>query len=323
MAIDKPYVSVIIPAFNEEDHVGQCLETLLQIDYPKDRFEVIVVDNGSKDQTMKIVKRFPVKLFCKPGVRVGAVRNYGVAQATGSILAFVDADCLVTPKWLSAGVEKLNEAKVGAVGGVCKLPKDPSWVEECWVLSPSPEDRYTHSLAGGSIICKRDAFEGVGGFDEQMNAGEDTNLAEKLIRKGWDLLMLKNCAVIHLGWPKTLRVFMRRQCWHGSSAFTSRSIFNLEKVSYVTVAFIVFALASPVLLLAKSSWWLLTASLWLSVPLIFTVRRVAKDELKQLDPLRLAKIYVLQLCYFLGRSWGFFISLFAKFGILKNKKTYY
>src|SRR5579884_1618468 len=91
-------VSIIIPALNEARMIGKCLESVAQLDFPHGHFEVILVDNGSTDDTVKIAESFTdrihLKVLQKRGVRISGLRNLGAREAQGEIVAFLDADCL-------------------------------------------------------------------------------------------------------------------------------------------------------------------------------------------------------------------------------------
>ncbi len=103
--IGETQVSIIIPAFNEARVIGKCLDSLTRLDFPPDHFEVILVDNGSADATVEIAKSFADRLnltvLQKHGVKISALRNLGANAASGAILAFLDADCLPPPSWLT------------------------------------------------------------------------------------------------------------------------------------------------------------------------------------------------------------------------------
>src|SRR5215475_9251882 len=97
-------ISIIIPALNEEKMIGRCLESLTKLAFARDRFEVLVVDNGSRDKTLMIVESFKdrlnLRVLQQAGVRISALRNLGARAAAGDILAFLDADCLAPTDWL-------------------------------------------------------------------------------------------------------------------------------------------------------------------------------------------------------------------------------
>jgi glycosyltransferase involved in cell wall biosynthesis len=113
-----PFVSVIVPVLNGESCISDCLRSLLQLEYPRERLEIIVVDNGSTDGTLELVRRFPVRLIheYKPGSY--AARNAGVRLAKGEILAFTDADCIVESNWIQEIVIILEHTGAQAVIGV-------------------------------------------------------------------------------------------------------------------------------------------------------------------------------------------------------------
>ena len=116
-------ISIIIPALNEEKMIGRCLESLTRLAYARDRFEVLVVDNGSRDRTVAIAESFKERLNLKvlqqAGVRISALRNLGARAASGDILAFLDADCLAPTDWLDS-IFALSPANDAGVSG-CAL----------------------------------------------------------------------------------------------------------------------------------------------------------------------------------------------------------
>lgn len=212
-----PKVSIILPARNEETFIGRVLTALGRLDYPPERYEVIIVDNASTDATAEIAGAMGAMVVKHPRGRVGAVRNAGARVASGSILAFLDADCVVPRTWLRGAVEALGEPRVGAVGGACTAPKEGSWVERAWAArGPTTRDEVT-ALAASSMIISHAFFDRLGGFDESLVAGEDDDLSYRIRARGERLVGLPACDVVHLGYPTTLRDVLRRQVWHGRS----------------------------------------------------------------------------------------------------------
>ncbi|MEM7528450.1 MAG: glycosyltransferase [Pseudomonadota bacterium] len=105
-----PFVSVVIPARDAAGTIGRCLDALAAQQYPADRYEVLVVDNGSRDATAEIVSGKPRATLLtetKPGAY--AARNRGVAAARGEIVAFTDADCMPAPDWLATAVAAIGD----------------------------------------------------------------------------------------------------------------------------------------------------------------------------------------------------------------------
>ncbi len=125
--IQKPIISVIIPAFNEELYIGNCLSSLMKQQGCSD-FEVVVVDNNSTDNTAKIVKKYPVKLVTEKVSGVVKARQCGLSKAKGNIIVSTDADCVFKPYWL-ANIERFYIDNPQAVGlaGHYYFYKSPLW----------------------------------------------------------------------------------------------------------------------------------------------------------------------------------------------------
>ena len=102
---ELPLVSVVIPVWNSPDLIGKCLTALAQQTYPRDRFEVLVVDNGSTDATANVARSYPfVAVLSEPVAGSYRARNRGLRSARGEYVAFTDADCIPDPDWLTAAV---------------------------------------------------------------------------------------------------------------------------------------------------------------------------------------------------------------------------
>lgn len=317
------FVSIVLPSFNEERYIETTMKSLLELDYPRDKFEIIVVDNGSSDRTVEIARQYADKVFIVPNVRVGAVRNYGVSNAIGNLIAFLDSDCIPPRDWLRRSQQYMKQNGCDVVGGVYLLRPDPSWVESAWVVAPDLRDRPTNILVGGSIVISRSAFDAVSGFDESLNAGEDSALARKLLANGYKVHFAKCCAVIHLGYPYSLKDFIKRQFWHASSYLKSRKKGKPDLMFFATLLFLVMLVTLPVLLLLSPVGALLTLAGLAGLPMVLTLRRVASARFFTLRLDRYLKMYVLDFCYLLGRSGGLVKSILTEFNILHDKKTYY
>ncbi len=201
------FVSVIIPALNEEKTIGDCLVSLFKMDYPPERWEILVVDNGSTDRTAEIVKSFPVRYLREERPGPSAARNKGIEASKGEILAFTDADCVVTAGWLQELVRGFVGEEVGVVVGevLAYPPQTPAErymamrkpLRQMWNLSYPVSPWFATS----SVALRRKVFDNIGLFDPQILTGEDVDIS-------WRFFQNKNFKLVHR--PKSV-VFHRHR----------------------------------------------------------------------------------------------------------------
>ena len=205
MVGSPPFVSVVIPVLNGERTIGDCLTSVLQNDYPADRREILVVDNGSSDRTPEIVKSFPVS--CLRDLRRGAARarNRGIEASGGEIIAFTDADCLASTRWLRELVNGFDRPQVGGVAGEI-LPYPPQTPAERYaarIRHLSPE-RYLRRpifpfAVTANLAFRREVFDVVGLMDPRSpRGGESTDFCTRFFRgTGLQLRLASRAAVFH------------------------------------------------------------------------------------------------------------------------------
>ena len=182
------FISVVIPAYNEEQYLGRCLQALRAQSYPASRFEIIVVDNGSTDATADIAHRFGARIVSEPRKGVARARQTGFDAARGEIIASTDADTTVLTFWLARiAVHFEADPDLGAVYGPVHW-RDSRPVEQLalsypatWVLWAS--NRLGRSLWWGSnFAVRREVFYAAGGFPVDWPSGEDTDLSLRVSR---------------------------------------------------------------------------------------------------------------------------------------------
>jgi GT2 family glycosyltransferase len=184
-----PTVAVIVPVFNGEATIEDCVESLVKLDYPSDALEVAVVDNRSTDRTREVVARHPVRLVSEDEVQSSyAARNRGVAATSGEILAFTDADCVVERGWVRALVGAMAREGVGGVAGVIRAAHSTTAIaryqaDRCIVA----ENAYAHPVLPfaqtANAAYLRSAFERVGGFDARIVYGGDLDFSWRMQRE--------------------------------------------------------------------------------------------------------------------------------------------
>ncbi len=181
--------SIIIPAFNEENWIAHCLKSLKKQDYRGD-FEIIVVDNASSDKTSQIANKLGAKVFFEPRKGISNALIKGVKAAQGEIFAFIDSDTIANPNWL----EKINkifeeDEKVVAAGGPYSFYDANFFINFFTRRIVVPLYRKIlyqrwKGLPGANMAVKEDAYKKSGGFNPQMNFGQDLELSRRLAKFG-------------------------------------------------------------------------------------------------------------------------------------------
>ncbi len=186
-------VSVVIPAYNEEDNLPSCLEAFLK-QTTREPFEVIVVDNASIDKTAKVASNFSTKLNLKiigePEKGRGAARARGFNEAQGDVVLSTDADCVVPPNWIEVMALALRSDRGVAVSGsfvVAGLPPIKSFIFRAIQGAAMRFYRvwFQHWwLNGFNFAIYKNAYQQAGGFKSELNAQEDIDLSLRVHKLG-------------------------------------------------------------------------------------------------------------------------------------------
>jgi glycosyltransferase involved in cell wall biosynthesis len=215
-----PMVSVVICAYNAERTMRPCLESLRKLDYPN--FEVVIVDDGSRDRTAEISMDFPeFRLIRQPNKGLSVARNVGLHAARGEIIAYTDSDCVVDPHWLTLIVRSMLENNFDGCGGPNYAPHEDGWIEASCAASPGApchvlvaEDRAEH-LAGCNMVFTKAALAKVGGFDPQFTAaGDDVDVCWRMLDAGLKLGFAPAAFVWHFR-RNTIKAYYGQQRGYG------------------------------------------------------------------------------------------------------------
>ncbi|GMU92826.1 MAG: hypothetical protein AMXMBFR4_18840 [Candidatus Hydrogenedentota bacterium] len=284
-------VSVIIPARNAEATLAPCVEACLAQSYA-DR-EIIVVDDGSSDSTPRIAREFHVRLITQPPRGPAAARNTGARAATGDILAFTDSDCIPRRDWLENLARAFADG-ADAVGGTYDIANP----ESALASLIDAEIRARHGsfnpsvdfLGSFNMAVRKDAFDGVLGFDESFTAasGEDNDLSYRLADHGYRLRFVKEAVVSHFH-PTRLMPYLRTQARHGFwrvKLYTkhlgrARGDDYAGPAELLAPSAFLFVLVTGVLVLLHSRWWLLgllPSLFWLVLYRMRLVRALMTNE---------------------------------------------
>ena len=211
-------VSIIIPAYNEEKNLPACLDSISKLNFSKEDLEVILVDNGSIDRTLEIAESFGAITLSDDSMNVSGLRNYGVKHSSGDILAFVDADCVVSQDWLKNSLPYFNLNNVAAWGAPPTLPENATWVQQTWYIVRQKEKQVQEVswLETMNLFVRKNQFVAVGGFNETLVTCEDVDLCYR-IRKYGKIISDSRLVVIHHGEASTLSAFFKKELWRGRS----------------------------------------------------------------------------------------------------------
>jgi glycosyltransferase involved in cell wall biosynthesis len=218
-----PRVSVVVPAYNAAATIEECVDSLLALHYPQESREVIVVDNGSTDRTRAVLDRYGTAISIVEMRRRGAAaaRNAGIAHATGEIIAFTDADCIVDPDWLAELLVPLADVRIGIVGGL-NLARPPANAIELYGERIHDHRRAIEELQPPYAITmnwasRRDVLDAVGTFDEGLLRGEDVDLAYRIFAAGYEIAFRPQAVIYHRN-ERTLAGLFREGWRHGFHA---------------------------------------------------------------------------------------------------------
>jgi glycosyltransferase involved in cell wall biosynthesis len=201
-----PFVSVIIPVFNDSERLKLCLEALGEQTYPEEQYEIIVVDNGSSERIEKAIRPFKQVLVVhekRPGSY--AARNKGISVARGEILAFTDSDCIPAKNWIEMGVKQLlSKPECGLVGGRIEIffedPHNPNAVELYDSINYLQQRKYIeeyHFGATANLFAFKEVFNEVGYFNDLLKSGGDMEWGQRVFSFGYSLLYSDDSYVAH------------------------------------------------------------------------------------------------------------------------------
>jgi len=195
----QPQISIVIPSGRPE-MVRMTLEALTKQQCDSTCYEVLLVTpfvKGEREVFSQSVRIVEVEKLHSPG----RMRNIGVGEARGEVLAFIDDDCVPPVEWLNSMISKLNESKKTAVIGCRLICGDRTFMNRCadHCLFAAYQYRESRMIALGSaaLVVRRRAFEEAGGFDEHLLASEDWDFSLCLQKKGWGCFFDADVEVRH------------------------------------------------------------------------------------------------------------------------------
>jgi glycosyltransferase involved in cell wall biosynthesis len=246
---DDPFVSVIVPVFNDAERLRLCLQALENQTYLKHCYEVIVVDNASQEDIKPVVGQFQQAIAAyesQPGSY--AARNTGLALAKGEVIAFTDADCIPASDWLEKGVMTLTSVpNCGMVGGRIDIffrdENQATPIELYESLTAFPQHKLVQQqqfAATANVFTYKQVIERVGQFETTLKSGGDVEWGQRVAAAGYQLVYADEVRVAHPARHSWSQLFKRtvrmtgglydRHCRNGSSLIDRNKKYLLKLI---------------------------------------------------------------------------------------------
>jgi glycosyltransferase involved in cell wall biosynthesis len=222
---NTPFISVVVCAYNAASTMDGCLASFLKVDYPA--FEVVVVDDGSKDETGAIADRYAALapdryvVVHQANQGLSVARNVGFAHSRGEIIAYTDSDCYVDPHWLTYMALAFADPRFAAVGGPNLPPPEDNRVAACVAVSPGApthvllKDDLAEHIPGCNMAFRREALAAVDGFDATYRAaGDDVDVCWRLQDLGYTIGFSAAMTVWHHR-RNTIKAYLKQQMGYG------------------------------------------------------------------------------------------------------------
>lgn len=245
------YISIIIPTFNRDAFLPNAIKGITKLNYQSDKYEILIIDNGSTDNTKNISKKViqenpghTIKYIFEPSPGLLAARHKGASEAQGDILTFIDDDIIPFPTWLTAISKSFDDDGVQLVGGKT-LPKyeetPPAWLHQLWGVTPyggtscgylslqdlgdQPRDIHPNYIFGLNLSIRKTALLDAGGFHpdlypkylQRFQGDGETGLTLRCFNKGFKAVYNPEAGVYHCIPPQrmTIPYFENRMFYQG------------------------------------------------------------------------------------------------------------
>jgi len=210
--MEKNQLSIIVPMHNGSDYIEECLNGILS--QTVKNLEVILVDDCSTDDTLKKAERYPFRVISlKKRTRVSHARNYGAKNSRGKILIFVDADVVLPPDAIQRLISALSKPNTDAVSGIYyeDIPQDnffSQFINLFVIFRYTKPPEFITFIFNCFCAIKREAFEAVGGYNENIAYYEDVEIGHKLTNKGFYCRLDPDIKVIHVKYYSHLSLLL-------------------------------------------------------------------------------------------------------------------
>jgi GT2 family glycosyltransferase len=227
----EPFLSIIVPTYNRPDSLASCVQSVVQLDYPCDRFEALIVDDGSRvpptESVREVKDAVNVRLLTQPHGGPARARNLAAWQAKGDYLVFIDDDCRVPPDFLARVSAELQATPDTGIGGKTVNVLDNVYSAASQVHVDYLYNYYNRAgdtaqfFSSNNLALPADAFRRIGGFDASFITGEDRELCDRWLHAGHKLRYCPEVQVYHAH-ALTFASFCSQHFNYGRGAFRYR-----------------------------------------------------------------------------------------------------
>jgi cellulose synthase/poly-beta-1,6-N-acetylglucosamine synthase-like glycosyltransferase len=221
---NNPFVSIVIPTYNRSAILSRCLDSLCNQTFPKDRYEIIVINDGSKDTTEDILRKFEKKASCRfiwstqENNGRSSARNSGIAKSKGELICFIDDDCIAERDWIKNLTAGFAIDAIGAVGGKIISYKTNTPLQQ-FIDDSGSVDQETfikrNTLITGNAAYRRHVVADIKGFDSRLIACEDLDISIKTQLLDYKIRYIPDAVVYH-DHPATVKGFFSQQFRNGT-----------------------------------------------------------------------------------------------------------
>lgn len=330
-----PFVSIVLPCLNENEYISDCLDSIINFDYPKDQFEVIICDglsdDGTRDQILAYQKKYPcIKMIDNPKKIIPAALNLGIKSAVGEIIFRLDVHSDYPRDYMVKSVSRLIEYKVANVGGVIiTKPKTPSYIGKSIVAvlsSPfgvgnslfrtgSKEPTEVDTVFGGCF--HRSLFNEIGFYNEDIKGNEDLELNLRIKAAGGKIMLFPDIVATYYA-RSSIWAFCKNNFRNGFWAiYTLKFVkyFALKVRHLIPMVFFLSVLISSVLgFLYNQNFLILLAVIlfpYLVMNLLSSLKIANNNGVHLLFVLPVL-FFVLHMSHGIGAFWGLLKTIFSR-----------
>jgi len=191
-------VSVVLIAYNIAEKIDSCLNSVLNQNF--EDYEVVVVDDGSTDNTVEKIKRYPIRLIRQTNQGIAGARNAGARVSRGDVIIFLDGDCVVLDDFIEKMVEPFQSPKIGMTQGYIDIANPESLVARLIFMKARylfQNLEYLDFAWGGCIAVKNNLFRQLGGFSTCWRYSEDKELSRQMLEQGHAIYLVKEARFLH------------------------------------------------------------------------------------------------------------------------------